>query len=78
MKKRLNVKEKRTRSIIKAVSWRIFASVITMMLIYAFTGKAALSLGIGAFEITSKLIMYYAHERVWDNIGWGKKAYKER
>ncbi|MCX6707963.1 MAG: DUF2061 domain-containing protein [Candidatus Woesearchaeota archaeon] len=67
------MKEKHTRSMIKAISWRVFASLITMLIVYAFTQRLALSLGIGAFEIASKLILYYAHERVWDNVRWGVK-----
>jgi adenylylsulfate kinase len=68
------MKEKHARSITKAITWRVFASCITMLIVFVFTGKAALSLGIGLFEIVSKLILYYTHERMWDRVRWGKKA----
>jgi adenylylsulfate kinase len=64
--------ENYTRSIIKAISWRFFATATTMILVLIFTGQWVLSLSIGFFEVTSKLILYYAHERIWNRIYWGK------
>jgi adenylylsulfate kinase len=66
--------ENRKRSIIKTVSWRIFATFTTMIIVFSFTRKISLSLGVGFFEITSKLALYYVHERLWNKISWGKTA----
>jgi uncharacterized membrane protein len=38
-----------------------------------FTGKPILSLGVGALEATSKIALYYTHERIWNKINWGKR-----
>ena len=64
--------ETSTRSAAKALSWRVFASLTTMLIVYAFTGKLTLSLGIGAFDFLSKLVLYFAHERIWNRVRWGK------
>lgn len=64
--------ENRTRSIIKAISWRIFATLTTIIIVYFFTKQLVLSLGVGFFEVISKLILYYIHERIWNRIYWGK------
>ena len=64
--------EDRTRSIIKAVSWRIFATLTTIIIVFIFTRQWVLSLSVGFFEVTSKLILYYFHERIWNRINWGK------
>lgn len=65
-------RELRLRSLFKAVSWRFIATTSTMALVYLFTGKAALSLGIGAIEVVLKMALYYGHERAWSLVSWGK------
>ena len=65
--------EKNARSIFKAITWRILATIITVALIYLFTKNIALTLSVGAFDIIIKLIVYYLHERAWNRVNWGKK-----
>jgi len=64
--------DKHVRSFAKSISWRAIATLTTMILVYVFTGKLALAAGIGIFEVVIKLMVYYAHERAWENINWGK------
>lgn len=61
------------RSIVKTLSYRFSASIITTLIVYVLTGKLLLSLSIGFIEAISKLIWYYIHERIWNKIEWGKK-----
>jgi len=60
------------RSIIKSMSWRFLATLTTIIVVFIFTGSLALSLGVGAVEVVAKLLLYYAHERTWNKIMWGK------
>ena len=64
--------DKHVRSITKGMSWRVLATLTTVILVYAFTGKLALAAGIGIIEVVAKLMIYYAHERAWDQINWGR------
>jgi uncharacterized membrane protein len=64
--------ERRYRSILKTVSWRILATLTTITIVYMFTRKVALSLGIGLVEVVSKMILYYFHERIWNLVTLGK------
>ncbi|MBW2985811.1 DUF2061 domain-containing protein [Candidatus Woesearchaeota archaeon] len=64
--------DKHIRSITKGLSWRVLASLTTVILVYAFTGKLALAAGIGILEVITKLLIYYVHERAWNNVTWGK------
>lgn len=66
------MREFHKRTLVKAICWRILATVSTMLIVYAFTGRAALSLGVGAAEVVVKLALYYGHERLWNWIRWGK------
>ena len=66
------MRENRLRSISKGASWRIIATLTTVILVFIFTGSVAISLRLGAIEVLAKIIFYYLHERVWNKIGWGK------
>ncbi len=64
--------DQRKRSIVKSLTWRALASLTTMIIVYAFTERIALSLGIGVIEVFSKMALYYGHERLWTRIRWGR------
>lgn len=64
--------ESTSRSIVKAVSYRILGSTATSLLVYALTGKAGPSLIAGAADMVLKIAIYYVHERLWDRIHFGR------
>jgi uncharacterized membrane protein len=66
-------KDAHSRSIIKALSWRAFGTIATVLIVFAFTRRIVISLGVGAVELITKLVLYYLHERVWAVIPFGKK-----
>lgn len=66
------MRELRKRSLVKAVSWRVIATLTTMSIVFVVTRRVDLSLGIGALDLAAKMVFYYAHERVWSRVGWGK------
>ena len=68
-------KEAHLRSIMKAVSYRLLASLATSTIVFAFTRKIILSLGVGAVEAVAKVFCYYIHERMWSFIGFGQKKH---
>ena len=62
----------RTRSLIKAVSWRFFGSLDTFILSMIFTGNARYAVSIATAEALTKIALYYVHERIWRKIAWGR------
>jgi uncharacterized membrane protein len=66
-------REAHARSFAKAVSWRITGTIDTFVISYFVTGKAVIAGTIAAVEITTKILIYYVHERVWTVIPWGHK-----
>jgi uncharacterized membrane protein len=64
--------EKHYRSLAKAVSWRITGSVDTLIITFLVTGKLKWAFAISGVELFTKIFLYYAHERVWHKITWGK------
>ena len=65
--------ESHTRTVIKAVSWRIIASGTTMVIVYILTREWTITLGAGLLEGVSKIIFYYLHERIWHKDRVGQK-----
>ena len=61
----------RRRSATKTATWRVVASADTMLLGYIFTGSPATAISIGGFEVITKLVLYFFHERFWARIHWG-------
>jgi uncharacterized membrane protein len=64
--------ETKRRSFVKALSWRVFATVITASVAYALTGKASFALQIGLIDTCIKVFVYFAHERVWQRVPYGR------
>jgi len=64
--------ETKRRSLIKALSWRVFATVITGTVAFCLTGKAGFALEIGLIDTAIKIFVYFAHERVWQRIPYGR------
>ena len=62
------------RTLLKTLSWRTVATITTMIIVYLYTREMALSFGVGIFEVTSKLALYYFHERIWQKITWGRRT----
>ncbi len=64
-------KESRTRSILKAISWRFIASATTFTLAYLIFSNSECddvlekSSMVAIAESLIKLVIYYFHERAW-------------
>lgn len=70
--KKIGIKDSNKRSIVKALSWRLFATLTTMIIVFVATGELTLSVGVGLVEVTIKLVLYYLHERIWNQTQWGQ------
>ena len=70
-----SIGETRTRTVFKAVSWRVLATLTTMTIVYLFTREEAITLGVGMSDVLAKIAFYYAHERVWQKVAWGKRKH---
>jgi adenylylsulfate kinase len=66
-------RESHARSVAKAVSWRVFGTLVTTAVVYIVTRRPVLSLAVGAIEFASKIGLFWMHERLWDRLRWGKQ-----
>ncbi|MEJ2471736.1 MAG: DUF2061 domain-containing protein, partial [Desulfuromonadales bacterium] len=65
--------ETKKRSMLKAISWRTWATITTAVLVFIFTGRFALAITIGLLEVIAKMVLYFFHERFWQKIRYGKR-----
>lgn len=52
-------------SIFLSLSYRVVWALITVLIVFAFTNKLALSIGVGMICLIAKTILYYLHESLW-------------
>ena len=65
--------ETKKRSVLKALSWRTWATITTAIIVFIFTGELALAVTVGFLEVFAKMALYFFHERLWQKISFGKK-----
>jgi uncharacterized membrane protein len=67
------VNESHSRSLAKAISWRITGTIDTFLISFFITGELAIASGIALTEVMTKIVLYWLHERVWNKISYGKQ-----
>ena len=65
----MDAKKARVRHIAKTVTWRIVGTIDTILLGWLISGDAKIGMTIGGFEVITKMILYYFHERAWFRFG---------
>jgi len=60
------------RSILKAISWRITATLVTFLVSWVITGVFTIAVTIALAEVFAKLGLYWLHERAWNRMAWGR------
>ena len=66
-----NGREAHSRSMAKAVSWRVLGSLDTFLLSWLFTSSVKAASAIAITEVLTKMVLYYFHERAWSSVNWG-------
>ncbi|MCK4828090.1 DUF2061 domain-containing protein [bacterium] len=60
------------RTILKTITWRIIATLTTVLTIYFWTNNWSIALGSGLVANALKTIFYYIHERAWNLTDFGR------
>jgi uncharacterized membrane protein len=66
------MKVNKKRSLVKALTWRVIALITTFVSIYLITGQIHFALQGTVLTNTINFVLYYAHERGWNSIQWGR------
>jgi len=70
--------ESRKRSLVKSVSWRTCAFILTFLVGWLVTGSMRVGATVGLADFAIKIVTFYAHERLWLRIQWGACARSTR
>lgn len=60
-----------TRSVVKAISYRVLIACLDFLVIYLFTREMKLALGFVLVSSLYAAAAYFFHERLWNRILWG-------
>ncbi len=63
--------ETKTRSVVKALTYRFWQSLNTFIISLIVTGKIDMAAAIVSIEVVVKIVIYFFHERIWDRVRWG-------
>ena len=58
-------KVKIKRHAVKAISYRLLATLATVTMVYIVTGQVRIAAGYAVVEFIIKVLIYFGHERVW-------------
>jgi len=69
----VKIKIDRKRHLLKSVTWRIIASVVSFLIGWSVTGDVSIGITVGVVDVVVKFILYYFHERMWYKSKFGIK-----
>ena len=65
--------ETHLRSIVKGLSWRVIATLVTTVVVWFISGEVSMALFAGAIDSILKVGLFWGHERLWQMVIWGRK-----
>jgi len=66
--------ERMERSALKALTWRVLATLVTAGIAWAVTGSLEFGAAVGVADSCLKLVLHYWHDRAWARSPWGMGA----
>jgi uncharacterized membrane protein len=66
------MKATKSRSLIKALTWRTTGTLDTFIISLLITKKPFIAASIASVEVLTKIVLYYFHERIWNKVKWGR------
>lgn len=64
------------RSLAKTFTYRLLIIISNSLIIYNITGRVDITAGFTLLSTMASTILYFIHERVWNQIHWGKEGKK--
>lgn len=64
--------DKRTRTLVKAIAYRVLSISADTLAAYFFTRSTLVTFAIVLFVNSYSMVLYYIHERIWAHIHWGR------
>lgn len=68
--------EIRSRSLAKTISYRLIIMIFNMAIVFWFTRDTSITLDVSIVLGISSTVIYFFHERFWNQLHWGKRQHK--
>lgn len=65
------IKDSNKRHILKTFTWRGVGTLDTVFFGWLITGSPMTGLKIGAVEMSTKMLLYFGHEKMWYKVNYG-------
>ena len=65
------------RSLTKAFTFRLIILAVDFIIIARLIGRTDVAVGIVAISSVIHTFLYFLHERIWNNVGWGRHHHNE-
>ena len=65
-------REHLSRSVVKAISYRVIVVIADFIAVYFFTQRVEIALGFVVVSNVYTTALYFLHERFWDRVPWGR------
>lgn len=65
--------ETHLRSVVKGLSWRVIATLVTTIVVFYISGEVSMALVAGLSDSLVKIGLFWGHERLWQTVRWGRK-----
>ena len=59
------------RILAKALTFRVLTTAVTMFIVFILTGSLHVALGIGILDAVLRFVLYFIHEKAWNDVQWG-------
>jgi len=64
--------ETHLRSVVKGMSWRVIATLVTTIVVWFISGEVSMALFAGLSDSLIKIGLFWGHERIWQRVSWGR------
>ena len=64
------------RIMVKGVSWQALGILSMTLLSYLHTGSFVSALSIASSAAVSSFVFFFAHEKIWNRVRWGRLPFK--
>lgn len=67
--------ESHARTLLKTVTYRVVGAMLTITIAWIITRRVGTAVAVGGADALVRLVAYYAHERLWDRIKFGRRPW---
>jgi len=68
----MKIYETRSRSLVKTITYRVIIIISNFTIALILTKSFSLAAQVAGYTFIINTLLYFFHERIWNNISWGR------